>query len=179
MDKPTEPMDDVLFGQLGGKLCLSRADPATMVQIGFWPDSAETVHDRLNTLGGVGETLRPGQFARNGTAMIVRTTFDTYVVIDGETPKLAPELAAVTELSDAWGGFSIEGPAVEGYLNRDLAVNLSLAACPVGSALQTAMHHVPVLLLRVSETRFLLYAYRSYTEDLLDWMLDMALPYEG
>ena len=179
MDKRIETMDDVLFGRPGGKLCLSQADPETMVQIGFWPDGAETVHGTLAALAGVEETLAPGCTARNGTATVARTTFDTYLLIDAETSQLAPELAAVTDLSDARCGVSIEGPAVEGYLARDLAVDLSLAACPVSSVLQTAMHHVPVLLLRVSETRFLLYAYRSYMDDLIDWMVDMALPLEG
>ncbi len=179
MDKRIETMDDVLFGRPGGKLCLSRADPATMVQIGFWPDGAETVHGRVGALAGTAERLSTGRFAQNGAATVARTTFDTYLLIDAETPDLAPDLAAVTDLSDARCGVSIEGPAVEGYLNRDLSVDLSLAACPVGSVLQTAMHHVPVLLLRVSETRFLLYAYRSYMDDLIEWMVDMALPLES
>ena len=171
--------DATLFGRPGGRLHIARDDPSTMVQIGFWPDSAETVHARINEPAGLQETLLPGRFADKGSARIARTAFDTYLLIDATVPDMEPTVAATTDLSDSRRCVSIDGPAAESFLNRDLAVDLSLTACPVGSVLQTAMHHVPVLLLRTSETRFHLYAYRSYMDDLTDWMLDMALPFES
>ncbi len=173
---------DILFGRPGGKLCLRRADPGAMVQLGFWPDTADAVHAKINAVTGLTKPLEPGRFARVGAAQVLRSAFDTYLVIGGDdavTIDLAPDQCAITDLSDARRGVAIEGPASESFLNRDIAVNLSLSACPVGSGLQTAMHHVSVLLLRTDETGFVLFAYRSYMDDLIGWMLDMALPFEG
>lgn len=171
----------VLFGRPGGRLCVGRADPTTIMQIGFWPDTATAVHQRIKQLAGIQTTLEPGRFARVGNGLVLRSAFDTYLLVDCDTDAFRPGTGeiTVTDLSDARRGVTIDGPASEPFLNRDIAVDLSVAACPVGSGLQTVMHHVPVLLWRIDDTGFLLHAYRSYMDDLIEWMRDMALPFEG
>lgn len=168
-----------LLGHPGGKLCLSREDPTSLAQIGFWPESAETVHKHVLDFAELDQVPAPGRFAGVADRLLVRSAFDTYLLLgfDHERLELASDQASVTNLSDARCGVAINGPACEPFLQRDVAVDLGLAACPVGSVVQTAMHHVPVMLLRRDETGFLLLAYRSYMEDLIDWMRDMAVPY--
>jgi sarcosine oxidase subunit gamma len=175
------PIENAFSGLNGGKLNLSAADPASVLQIGFWPDSAATVHERVNSLFGLADELKPGRFAARGDAICVRTAYDGYLLIGMAVEELSAQfpadLCTVTDLSQARCGIAIQGPAVTHFLNRDIAVDFSPDACPVASAVQTTMHHVPVLLLRHSDERFVLYVYRSYARDLADWLADMAVPF--
>jgi len=178
-DGNSEPK--TLFGHSGGALHLTAADPRSMMQVGVWPDSAAAVQARIAALAGLDTPLGPGRFVMKDGMICVRTGFDSYLLIDVEsedaTVDLPADLCTMTDLSHSRRGIAIEGPATAAFLNRDIAVDLAQDACPAGSALQTAMHHVPILLLRHAENRFALYVYRSYAEDLMDWLTDMARPF--
>ncbi len=182
MAEPTTPIDDGVFERSSPKLSLAVEQPDRVVQFGFWPGSAARVHRAMNARFKLAKTLAPGRFATRGNALCIRTAFDTYLVVNADRQaqedRLAPNICAVTDLSHARAAIAITGPAATPFLNRELAVDFSPEACPDGSAVQTTMHHMPVLLLRHAPDRFVLYVYRSYARDLAGWLADMALPFQ-
>ena len=167
-----------IAGRPDGPLHLTTADPSSMMQIGFWPDTAAAVQARMAALFELDRPPAPGRFATKDGTICARIAFDSYLLIDADaaavTNDLPPDDCAVTDLSHSRRGIAIEGRAAAAFLNRDVAVDFASGACPPGSVVQTTMHHVPVLLLRHAENRFALYVYRSYAEDLIDWLADMA-----
>lgn len=183
MAEQSTPIIDGHFDRNNAKLSLDVMHPATMVQIGFWPDSASRVHTALRSQFELADTLSPGRFEAKGNALCIRTAFDTYLLINTDHEPLRnglpPDDCTITDLSHSRAAIAIEGPAVAQFLNRDIAIDFSLEACPVGSAVQTSMHHIPVLLLRHTQDRFVLYVYRSYARDLADWLTDMAQPFQA
>lgn len=182
MADPSAPIEDGFFDRNSAKLRLAVEPTGAFVQIGFWPDGAAKVHGAMAARFKTKTTLAPGQFVSKGDALCIRSAFDAYLLINVDPATfrddLSPEDCAVTDLSHSRTAIAIGGPAVEPFLNRDIAIDFSMEACPVGSAVQTSMHHVPVLLLRHAPERFVLYVYRSYARDLAGWMDDMAAPFQ-
>lgn len=182
MADQSAPIEDGFFNRNSAKLSLVVEHPTHFVQIGFWPDGAAKVHKSVASRFKRETPLTPGQFVTKGDAHCIRSAFDTYLVINVGCGTLQDDLSpgdcAITDLSHSRAAIAIEGPAVAPYLNRDIAIDFSLEACPVGTAVQTSMHHVPVLLLRHAPERFVLYVYRSYARDLAGWLADMALPFQ-
>ncbi|MCR9138133.1 MAG: hypothetical protein NXI27_19195 [Alphaproteobacteria bacterium] len=183
MADQSAPIEDGCFDRNNAKLSLSVEHPDHLVQIGFWPQSAAKVHKAVATRFKSKKTMPPGQFVSKGEALCIRSAFDAYLLINVDPVAargdLSPDACAVTDLSHSRAAIAIVGPAVERFLNCDIAIDFSLEACPVGSAVQTSMHHIPVLLLRHAPERFVLYVYRSYARDLAGWMADMASPFQA
>jgi|GEM_PF-2763617 len=183
MADPSAPIEDGFFDRNNARLTLGFENPTHFFQIGFWPDGAAKVHGAMAAQFKSKTTLSPGQFVSKGDALCIRSAFDAYLLVnvdpDAARGDLSPEECAVTDLSHSRTAIAIEGPAVEPFLNRDVAIDFSIEACPAGSAVQTSMHHVPVLLLRRAPERFVLYVYRSYARDLAGWMADMAVPFQN
>lgn len=70
----------------------------------------------------------------------------------------APEGCLITDQTDAWAVFEIEGP-VEPLLEK--LVNLDLSRFGPGSATRTGMEHMGVFVIRRSTTRVAVYGMRS------------------
>lgn len=183
MADPSAPIEEGSFDRNNARLSLSVEPMDAFVQIGFWPDGAARVHAAMAARFKTKTPPTPGQFVSKGNVLCIRSAFDAYLLInlapDAARGELSPEECAVTDLSHSRTAIAIEGPAVEPFLNRDIAIDFSTEACPIGSAVQTSMHHVPVLLLRHAPERFVLYVYRSYARDLAGWMADMAVPFQN
>jgi heterotetrameric sarcosine oxidase gamma subunit len=53
-------------------------------------------------------------------------------------------------------------------------IDLDQAAFPVGHVAQTAIHHIDVLIHRIEEAAFEVWVLRSFSESLVEWLLDAA-----
>ena len=105
-----------------------------------------------------------------GTFLVAGLTTDLAKLVREALP---PTDAAVTDLSHGRTVLSLEGDAAADVLQS--CVTLDLSAFPPGRAAQTAIHHIDVLIHRRSETRFELWALRSFAHALAEWLLDAGL----
>ncbi len=58
-----------------------------------------------------------------------------------------------------------------------MAINLHPTVFHVGQFAQTALHHTGVVVERSGESRYELYALRTFAESIWDWLIDAALPF--
>lgn len=80
--------------------------------------------------------------------------------------------AALSDQSDGWAGAQLEGADAQAVLARLVAMDLRALAVP--SSVRTLLGHLPLLLVKQSETAFDLWTYRSMAGS-LSHELDRAM----
>ena len=80
----------------------------------------------------------------------------------GAAPPAIDGVHALTDIGDRNVGFAIEGPNAAPLLQCGVALDLALAAFPVGKATRTLHEGVEVALWRTGETRFHIEVWRSF-----------------
>lgn len=91
--------------------------------------------------------------------------------------KSLDNIAIVTELSHSRTRILIEGPAVPELLAKVIEIDLHEAAFKPGMFAMTGLHHTPILLHRVTASRFEIYAMRTFASNAWDWLADAALEF--
>lgn len=86
-----------------------------------------------------------------------------------------PQLTTL-DLSDARIAITITGEGAVGLLARSISVDLGIHAFPVGSFVQTGMHHVGVLILREAIDQFLVLMPTTWAASLLGFLMDHLTP---
>jgi sarcosine oxidase subunit gamma len=86
--------------------------------------------------------------------------------------------AIVTPLSHSRTRISIEGSAARKVLGKGIPIDLHTSLFTPGTFAMTGLHHTPVLLHCVSESRFELYAMRTFALDAWEWLEDAALEFK-
>lgn len=81
---------------------------------------------------------------------------------------------ALTDISDRNIGLTIEGPLAETLLQASIALDLSLAAFPIGKVTRTLHEGTEIILWRTGETAFWVEAWRSFAEHLFGALAIMA-----
>ena len=120
-----------------------------------------------------------------GPWKLLKTSAEQFWILGPETRDLlAPlrttvpaQIGTITPLSHSRVCVSIEGPAARDLLAQGIALDLHPSEFPVGRFALTAMHHTPVLLWRVGEDRYELYASRTFALSVWEWLADAALAY--
>ncbi len=117
-------------------------------------------------------------------AKILRTAFDQYWVIATDAQLMSdlalavpPAAGSVTALSHSRVRLGIEGYPVRELLAKGMAIDLHPTVFDVGQFAQTALHHTGVVVERSGETRYELYALRTFAESIWDWLIDAARPF--
>jgi sarcosine oxidase subunit gamma len=98
-----------------------------------------------------------GRWEDRNSARVIWTGRAQWVVL-GDRPEVRG--AAVTDQSDGWAGFRLAGAAAADVLMRLVALDLRVAAFPVGSAARSGLNHMNMVLLR-EEGGFALLVFRS------------------
>ncbi len=113
-----------------------------------------------------------------------RTIFRTgplaFWCVGPENDDLAAALqgkAIVTPLSHSRTRISIEGVAARKVLAKGLPIDLHASVFTPGTFAMTGLHHTPVLLHCTAESRFELYAMRTFALDAWEWLEDAALEF--
>lgn len=140
-----------------GGATLSVIEPGPIASIALYPDGAKAADKGLKTLGLT--FPEPGSFVEKAGVRLVWTGRDQAFLMGVAAPALAG--AAVTDQSDGWAGFRLSGPGAEAALARLVALDLRLAAFPVGRAARAGLNHMSMVLLRAGEDTFELYVFRS------------------
>jgi sarcosine oxidase subunit gamma len=75
-------------------------------------------------------------------------------------------LAAITDQSDLWTGFTLVGSGVREKLARIVPIDLTPSKLPVGALVLTRAGHLDVRLWRLGDQNYELLVSRSYADDL-------------
>ena len=159
---------------------LSEVRPGSILQVAAWPDTLGAVEAVITDLLGVQAPvvgtasadpnltiagLAPGRFLISGMAPDLATRFEA---------ALPSEDGAVTDMSHGRVILRLDGEAAP-LLASAVALDLHLSVFPPGRVAQTTIHHIDVVVHRLTATRFDLWVLRGFAESLLDWLLDAGL----
>lgn len=167
----------------GADLFLSEKAPGTLVQLAGWQDFAEASSPALALLGfdGLGNyravrTVAGASCIRIAPDKLLLHHQDNEVLFSS-LEKLDPASISILDLSHARWIIEIEGRAVEALLARLAAIDLSLSAFPETTFAQTGIHHIGVLLYRVSVEKFQIFVPVSWIGSLWELICDTARPF--
>lgn len=174
--------DAVLAGERAGRgIVIREVRPRSLFQVGAWPDSAVPAREAVANATGAVPVAEPGRFAGTGDTLVVTLAPGKHLVLsdreglEGAVRRgLAPEQAAVVDLSHSRCGIRISGPAAAAVLAKGFALDLDPRVFPAGSAAQTTIHQIGVLVIRRSKTVFDLFVYGSFAVAFADWLTDAA-----
>ncbi len=97
----------------------------------------------------------------------------------GETPPQVSTGCKLTPLSHSRTRIYLEGAPARVVLAKVVPLDFHASAFAPGLFAQTGLHHTPVLVHCISETRFELYAMRTFAMSIWDWLTDAALEYSS
>ncbi|MES0097495.1 sarcosine oxidase subunit gamma [Mesorhizobium sp. M0019] len=153
---------------------LSVAD-CPLIQIEGWDATLrrfeKSVSASLNTKlpASVGETVR-----HKGLLTIRVAPRRLWLALDEgtEAPALVvdPDLGCSVPLGEGRVRLKMAGPGIARLLSGCIAVDWHAPTAAPGRAVQTSLHHVPVLFLRTGETACELIVPRSFARSLSDWI---------
>jgi heterotetrameric sarcosine oxidase gamma subunit len=134
-------------------------------------------------VAAVAGTLPPAndQAIESNGRTVFRTGPQSFWFVGPENDELAAKLegkAIVTPLSSARTRISIEGRAARDVLRKGIPLDLHQSVFTPGKFAQTGLHHTPVLLHCMGESRFELYAMRTFAMNVWEWLEDAALEFK-
>ena len=165
----------------GAEIDLSERPITCLVQVVAWPDTAERLEATVSSITGVAVAKGPGASAGNEQTVIMNIG-PGRMLIDSSDPRLAAtlaeqipaELGAVTDLGHSRTAFRVAGPQAARLLAKGLIIDTDLASWPAFHTLQSAIHGISLIVRRVSETEFELYAYRGFALSFWEWLQGAA-----
>jgi heterotetrameric sarcosine oxidase gamma subunit len=154
----------------------------SLIQVAGFAPTLHEVEERLETM--VGELPLGSHCVAPGERMIFRTGPEQFWIIGPEddlferlVEAVGPEIGAVTPLSHSRTRIFIEGGCAADILKRGVPIDFHPKVFKPGQAALTGLHHTPILLHRVREDRFEIYAMRTFALSLWDWLTDAALEF--
>ncbi len=139
--------------------------PMTRItSISAFPGQEAAVSKALKSLG-----LRlpgPGRSIAKGAARILWSGQDQSFLIGAAPPPLPG--AAVTDQSDGWALFRLEGPLAVAALARLVPVDLRLSAFPLDATARSLLFHMPLSITRTGAQAFDLMVFRSMAATAVD-----------
>lgn len=103
----------------------------------------------------------PDTLSAKGAARIIWTGRDQAFLIGVPAPDGLSDAAALTDQTDGWATLTLSGPAATDVLMRLVALDLRLAAFPVGKTARAGLNHMALILSRTAPDTFDLMVFRS------------------
>ncbi len=149
-----------------------------LVQLAVFPDQMTRFQTSLMQLINIDQLADISASARTSNMLLLRPEFTKFWLVRqrSEEQTLFEALAHYFPL-DLTGSkvvMRLSGSDAARLINRFCAVDLS---CPEGKFLATALHHVPVHILKSSATSYLIFLPRSYAESLAELLYHSALQF--
>ena len=149
-----------------------------LVQLAVFPDQIPRFQTSLTQLINIDQLADISSSARTSNMILLRPEFTKFWLVRqrGGEQTFFKALAHYFPL-DLTGSkvvVRLSGAYAARLINRFCAVDLS---CPKGKFLATALHHVPVHILKSSATAYLLFLPRSYAESLAELLCHSALQF--
>lgn len=140
------------------------------------------------TLGAVIGTALPATIAetRSGNGLLIlRTGPEQLWIVGREGDGLEHQLGvaisasqgAVTPLSHSRTRLFIEGDPARDVLAKGVPADFHPDVFPVGALAMTGIHHTPVVVMRSGESRYEIWALRTFGAAVWEWLTDAALEY--
>jgi heterotetrameric sarcosine oxidase gamma subunit len=169
-------------GASGEKRCrLGEVTCWFLAQVASFPSTTAALEEKLE--GIIGE-LPFGCHSIPGETTIFRTGPHQFWIVGKDatlTERLseafAPEIGAVTPLSDSRVRIFIEGDCAADVLSKGIPIDFHPSVFKVGRMALTGLHHTPILIHRVGERRFEIYAMRTFALTVWEWFADAALEF--
>ncbi len=118
-----------------------------------YPGQQDALHEQL------GGFPQPGEILTLGALRLVWAGRDLAFAFGDGLPDGLDEHCAMTDQSDGWNGFELQGTGAEALLSRRLPFDLRKMAAP--SVARSVMDHMPVLVIRCARDRFEIWVWRS------------------
>lgn len=168
----------------GPGLTISDLRPETMLQLGAWPDTKETLDAILSASLALSVPAAIGQAAVSSDTSLMAIAPGRYLLVS-ESPDVTQSLVrqidadtgVVTDLSHARAGVRISGRNTPDVLLKGVAIDLDIRKFPVNSVAQTSFHHIGVTLHRSAESTFELFVFRGFAVSFWEALTDAALEY--
>jgi len=159
----------------------------SLLQVSGWPENFSSVCDRLSALLKVEVPNDMRQAITSGGRSVFRVAPERIwiaVPADDEVLGRADDLslgdeAIVTEIKHSRTVLRISGRGSEVLLNRGLPIDLDASVFSVNSFVQSAIHHMSVLVHKVDSTEeavFDVYVSRDLAMTFWEWLTEAAGP---
>jgi methylglutamate dehydrogenase subunit D len=161
-----------------GRVVLSEWRANSILQLQAWPDAIDRVLGVITGLTDV-RTPEPGH-AAHAPGLTLAAIAPGRFMIAGDANDLAARFqealtitdATVADISHGRTILLLEGDTAAELLQSCAQVDLDPAVFRPGRVAQTMIHHVDVIIVRQTETRFQLWVLRSFAQSLAEWLLD-------
>ena len=160
-----------LDGQAGVILC--DVPDLLLQQVSAWPETLAQVGAEVAQTVGLATAPGPGQASAGSAGTLLRVEPLKWWLYGTTLADISPDVGCLLDLSHARTHVRVCGPDAATCLNRHLPVDLRDGACPVGSVVSTALHHVAVALWR-SEHGFELFLPRGFALSCWEVLLETA-----
>ena len=97
----------------------------------------------------------------------------------GEAPPQVSADCKLTPLSHSRTRIYLEGAPARDVLAKGIPLDFHVSSFTPGMFAQTGLHHTPVTVHCIGETRFELYALRTFAISVWEWLSDAALEYSS
>ena len=149
-----------------------------LIQLAVLPEQMPKFQTGLMQLINIDQLADMSASARTSDVLLLRPEFTKFWLVRqrGQDQTLSKPMAQYFPL-DLTGSkvvMRLSGAHAARLINRFCAVDLG---CPTGKFLATALHHVPVHILKASATAYLLFLPRSYAESIAALLHHSALQF--
>ena len=141
---------------------LERDEDFTLFQIAAYPGTEKAFAKAVEPQ--IGKLPKAAGVAENG---VLKTGLRQYWIF-GKRAEIPADLGAATDLSESRVRFALDAPDAWKALMGAVPIDLDPAVFKVGAFAQTGIHHTPVLLWRIGETRYEIFALRTFAESVAD-----------
>jgi len=155
---------------------LERTTPVALVQISLFPGQEKKALTALKK-AGIKALPETGHSELSATLSIYALGSGRYQVEsssmdlqDKLSKAISSEIGSVTDLSSARTVLTVSGPDVETVLAKGIAIDLHQHSFSIGTVAQTSVHHMPVMIVRLADEQFRLFAFSTYAESTLHWL---------
>ena len=149
-------------------------------QIAAWPQSLQAVVSALNDVTGLTVSTRAGVSVNDHELCVMAVAPGRFLLqcasaqreacLQALQASITDDIGTVTNLSDARSCFRLSGEAAALVLAKGVPLDFHLSAFPVGKVVQSALHEIAVVVRRVRQNEFDIYAYKSFAEELQHWL---------
>ncbi|MDX8477022.1 sarcosine oxidase subunit gamma [Mesorhizobium sp. VK24D] len=158
-------------------------EACAILQVEAWPETQAAFEADLSRRLGAALPMAFGAAVRVGGWVAVRIApRRLWLIAEGKSPprlSIDPALGCSVSLGQGRMRLRLSGPRTFDILKACVAIDWESPQARPRSALQTGLHHVPVLLLRTGADACDILAPRSFAQSLIDWITDLAASYDA
>ena len=167
------------------RLRVGEARGWSLVQVAAFPGTARGLATAVRSVLGTDLPTRVGEAAAVSSRRFLKVGLEQFWIISRDNEDLARALGSVipatigsvTLLSHSRTCIWIDGPCSREVLATGIALDLHPDVFRRYCFALTGLHHTPLMILRSGESRYELYALRTFALWTWEWLTDAALPF--